>query len=243
MAFRSVAPRELLWQEKSEISLPETYLMVDFNAARTAMVDCQVRPSDVTRYNIIDAMLAVPRENFVPGSARKIAYSGAEIELEDGRVILDPRVLGKMLDAAAIGSSDLVLNISATYGYTTALIARMCSAVIGLEKDASLAEHAARQLAEMEVVNAIIENGPLTEGVPQHGPFDVIFIDGAIEVLPDAVIDQLKEGGKVITLKIEDGVGQCQIGIKSPNGMAWRRVFDATSPLLPGFARKKAFEF
>ena len=217
--------------------------MTDFRAARTAMVDCQVRPSDVTRYNIIEGMLAVPREEFVPTFAREVAYSGADIPLGDGRVILEPRVIGKMLDAAMIRPDETVLNISCGYGYTTALIARMAAVVVGVDQDEATAKAAVERLAAQEVVNSIIECGPLAEGSAQHGPYDVIFIEGAIETLPEGLYDQLKDDGRFVTIVSDGETSQCRIGTKTPTSVAWRRVFDATAPVLPGFARKKAFEF
>ncbi len=218
--------------------------MVDFDAARTAMVDCQVRPSDVTRYNIIDAMLNVPRENFVPAGFRDVAYSEADIEIGDGgRVVLAPRTMGKMLDAAAITSDDTVLYVGAGYGYGAALIARMAAVVVGVEPNEKLAEAARVRLADIEVGNAIIEVGPLSEGAQAHAPYDVIFVEGAVEAIPDALIHQLGEDGRVVAIVSESGSNQARVGVKSLNSIAWRRAFDATAPILSGFNVKKSFEF
>ncbi len=218
--------------------------MVDYEAARVMMVDCQVRPNDVTRYNIIEAMLTVPRESFVPSGAREVAYSEAQIPVsETGRAMLDPRTMGKMLDCAAINSDDTVLYIGAGYGYGPALVARMAAVVVAVEAEAPLAEAAAQRLAEMEVGNAIVEQAPLESGAPDHAPYDVIFVEGGIEMLPQALIDQLHDDGRVVAIVTENGQHQARIGVKSLNTIAWRRDFDATAPLLDGFAKKRSFEF
>lgn len=252
--MRSIlAARRVLWQNRAvgTSNVPRKHgsecpglIMVDFDAARTAMVDCQVRPSDVTRYNIIDAMLTVPRENFVPAGFRDVAYSEADIAIgDDGRVVLAPRTMGKMLDAAAITSDDTVLYVGAGYGYGAALIARMAAVVIAVEPNEKLAEAARSRLADIEVGNAIIEKGPLYEGAKAHAPYDVIFVEGAIEVIPDALIDQLSEDGRVVAIVSEGGANQARVGVKSLNSLAWRRAFDATAPILSGFNVKKSFEF
>jgi len=217
--------------------------MTDFKAARIAMVDCQVRPSDVTRYPIIDAMLTVAREEFVPSNMRNVAYAGDHIPLAPGRVVLDPRVMGKMLDLAEIKPTDLVLHIGAGLGYGTALMGRMGEAVVAVEEIEEMSSEAARILSEQDALNVVVETGPLAAGAPAHGPYDVIMIEGAIETLPDVLVAQLKDGGKLVTLVREDGVSQCRMGTKSGSGLSWRRAFDATAPVLPGFEAEKAFEF
>ena len=162
--------------------------MTDYSAARTAMVDCQVRPSDVTRYPIIEAMLSIPRERFVPAAARDVAYVGEHIHFSPDRVLLDPRVMGKMLDAVAINSDELVLDIGCGLGYSAAIIGWMAEAVIAIEEDPALAEEAARNLAEQEVMNAVVEQGPLASGSAAHGPYDVIVIEGAVQSIPAALV-------------------------------------------------------
>ncbi|WP_424926862.1 protein-L-isoaspartate O-methyltransferase family protein [Amaricoccus tamworthensis] len=217
--------------------------MNDFASAREAMVDCQVRPSDVTRYPIIDAMLRVPREEYVPSNLRSVAYLGDHVPLGGNRVVLDPRVFGKMLDAINVGPKDLVLDIGCGYGYSAAVLSHMVEAVIALEEDPELAEAAEEILAAQGADNTVVENGPLVEGKAQHGPFDAIIIEGAIEELPDAIADQLKLGGRIIAIFVSGNDGKAMLGLKTENGIAWRRSFDATAPLLPGFAATKQFEF
>jgi protein-L-isoaspartate(D-aspartate) O-methyltransferase len=217
--------------------------MIDFAAAREAMVDCQVRPSDVTRYPIILAMLEVQREDYVPEALRQVAYLGEHVPLGPGRVLLDPRVFAKMLDAVGIGPTDLVLDVGCGLGYSTAVIARMAEAVVAVEEDPALAAEASAALTAHGVDNALVEAGPLAAGVPAHGLYDAIVVEGGVERLPDALADQLKPGGRVVAIFVEGPLGQARLGIRTPEGIAWRRVFDAGAPVLAGFEAAKAFEF
>lgn len=217
--------------------------MTDFAAARVAMVDSQVRPSDVTRYPIIAAMLAVPREDFVPAALRPVAYLGEHVPLAPGRVLLDPRVFAKLLDALNVGPEDLVLDVGCGLGYSTAVLVRMAQAVIALEEDAGLAAEANALLEAHGVDTAVVEVGPLAAGVPEHGPFDAMIIEGAVEVMPEALAVQLKPGGRVAAIFADGPGGQARLGLRTAGGITWRRIFDAAAPVLPGFAATKAFEF
>jgi protein-L-isoaspartate(D-aspartate) O-methyltransferase len=217
--------------------------MTDFSAAREAMVDCQVRPSDVTRYAIIEAMLWAPREQFVAKSQRDVAYAGAEIVLAPGRVLLEPRTLAKMLETASVGPGDLVLDLAPGSGYSTAIIARMAEAVIAIEPDPELAEWAQTLLSDLESDNAVVSQGDPAAGDAAHGPYDVIFINGAVESLPDGLGAQLKEGGRLVALFREGGVGKCCVLTRTGAGLAQRYVFDADAPLLAGFEKAAEFAF
>lgn len=217
--------------------------MTDFAQARTAMVDCQVRPSDVTRYSIIDAMLETPREQFVPKALSEIAYSESEIPLAPGRVVLAPRTMAKMLEAASIGPDDLILDLAPGLGYSTALLSRLGAAVIAIEPDESMADHAAETLSRLEHDNALVSQGVAEEGDAAHGPFDVIFINGAVEEIPIALTQQLKDGGRIIAIVAEGAIGKCRIAVRAENSMAVRDVFDATAPVLDGFRKAKEFVF
>ncbi|MGB0496819.1 MAG: protein-L-isoaspartate O-methyltransferase family protein [Rubricella sp.] len=217
--------------------------MIDYAAARTTMVDTQVRPSDVTRYPIIAAMLEIPREQFVPTEAKPIAYADDPIELSAERSILAPRTLAKMIDALELGKNDLVLDIGPAHGYSTAVLARIAGTIVGVEEDESLARSAAETLSEIGVDNAIIENRPLVEGAPEHGPFDVIVLQGAAETLPDALVAQLREDGRIVMLKAEGVLCYAVLGVKGAAGISWRRIFDAAAPVLPGFSAERGFLF
>ncbi len=217
--------------------------MTDFDAARTAMVDCQIRPADVTRYPIIEAMLWAPRERFVPRNRRAVAYAGAEIEIAPGRALLEPRVLAKMLEAAAIRPTDLVLEIAPGTGYSTALIARMAEAVIALEPDATLAGQAQSNIAALEIDNAVVSHADPTLGDPAHAPFDAIFLGGSVQRLPEALTGQLRDGGRLVAIVEQDGRSQCRVLTRSGSGLSDRYMFDAHAPRIAGFERPAAFSF
>lgn len=217
--------------------------MTDFAAAREAMVDRQVRTADVTLYPIIAAMLTVPREAYVPEALAPIAYLGEHVPLGAGRVLLDPRVFAKLLDAVKVGPEDLVLDVGCGLGYSTAVLAQMAQAVVAVEEDAALAAEAERILGRQAVDTAMVKAGPLAAGAPEHGPYDAMILEGGIEVLPDALVEQLKPGGRVAAIFVDGGNGQARLGLRSGDGIIWRRIFDATAPLLPGFERRKAFVF
>lgn len=217
--------------------------MTDFKAAREAMVDCQVRPSDVTKYPIIDALLRTPREEYVPADKQSVAYMGEHIAVSKNRVILDPRTFAKMLDAVSIGSEDLVLDVACGTGYSTAIIAHLAQVVVALEEDATLANTASETLIAGGIDNAIVVNATLGAGAPKHGPYDVIVVEGAIEVFPDTLSKQLKDGGRVVAIFAEGAGGHCKIGVKSGDTISWRSEFDATAPLLEDFTKVETFSF
>ncbi|QYX56763.1 protein-L-isoaspartate O-methyltransferase [Roseovarius sp. SCSIO 43702] len=217
--------------------------MTDYAARRTMMVDTQVRPSDVTKFPIIDAMLSVPREAFVPASLREAAYVGENVPLGGNRVILEPRTLAKMLDALDIGPDDMVLDVGCGLGYSSAVMARMAEAVIAVEEDEDMAGEAQAILMEQGADNVVLHQGALTEGAPQHGPYDVIVLEGAVAHLPDAITAQLKEGGRIACLFSEGALGVVRIGYKIDGHMTWRDIFNAGAPVLPGFEKHAAFTF
>lgn len=217
--------------------------MTDFAARRTMMVDTQVRPSDVTKFPIIDAMLAVPRELFVPREQAEAAYISENVPIAPGRVVLEPRTLGKLLDALNIEGDELVLDIGAGYGYSSALVARMAEAVIAVEEDETLASEAQTILSEQGADNVVLHTGPLTEGAAQHGPYDAILIQGGVEQVPDSLLDQLKDGGRIGCVFMEGALGVVRIGYKIDGDITWRFAFNASAPVLPGFAKAAAFTF
>lgn len=215
--------------------------MTDFAARRLTMVDTQIRPSDVTKFPIIDAMLAVEREKFVPGSHREAAYVGDLIELGDGSCLLEPRTLAKMLDALNISNDEVVLDIAPALGYSTAVAARMAQLVVGVEEDETRATEAQSNLMEAEADNAIIHTGPLEQGAAEHGPYDVIIIQGGVERLQDALLDQLKDNGRIACVFMEGQLGTVRIGRKTADRVTWRDAFNASAPVLPAFSAESAF--
>ncbi|WP_045390202.1 protein-L-isoaspartate O-methyltransferase [Falsirhodobacter sp. alg1] len=214
--------------------------MTDFATRRTVMVDTQVRPSDVTTYSIIDAMLKVARERYVPDSMREAAYAGENIEIGGQRVVLEARTFAKMLDALDIRSTELVLDIGCALGYSAAVMARLADAVIAVEESA-LAEEAERNLSEDAVDNAVIVAGDITQGAAKHGPYDVILIEGGVEEIPPAILDQLKESGRIAAVFMERNLGVVRIGYKVDGIVNWRPLFNASAPILPGFEKVRDF--
>jgi protein-L-isoaspartate(D-aspartate) O-methyltransferase len=215
--------------------------MTSYSDRRRVMVDTQVRPSDVTKFPIIAAMLAVPRENHVPGARREAAYVGENVPLIPGRVVLEPRTLAKMLDAIDIRPEDLVLDVGTGLGYSAAVIGRMAEAVVALEEDAGLAAEAEATLAAAGADNVVVMAGPLAEGAAKHGPYDAITVQGAATRIPPALTDQLKDGGRIACIFMEGRLGTMRIGYKSDGQITWRFAFNATAPVLPGFAAAPEF--
>lgn len=216
--------------------------MTDFSQRRTTMVDTQVRPSDVTKFPIIEAMLTVPREIFVPTERREAAYAGEHIVLGQGRVVLDPRTLAKILDVADIRPDEMVLDVGVGLGYSSALLARMAEAIVALEEDADLASEAERALSEANADNVAVIEGALTEGAAKHGPYDVILVQGAVQRMPQSLIDQLKDGGRIVAIFDEGAAhGAVRVGFKADGAVTWRFAFNASAPVLPGFEAERAF--
>ncbi len=215
--------------------------MSEFATRREMMVDTQVRPSDVTKFPIIDAMLAVPREIYVPEDRRETAYIGENLPLAPGRVLLEPRTLAKLLDALDVQPGEMVLDLGCGLGYSAAVLARLAETVVAVEADATLAAEAGRLLSEEGVDNAIVVAGPLLDGAPRHAPYDVITVEGGVEELPAALLAQLKDGGRIGAIFMNGAIGSARVGVKSEGRISWRPVFDATAPVLDGFARARGF--
>lgn len=217
--------------------------MTDYVARRITMVDTQVRPSDVTKFPIIDAMLSIPREAFVPANQREAAYVGENIQIGDGRVVLEPRTLAKMLDALAIERHHIVLDIGCGLGYSTAVIAAMADFVAGVEDDAQRAADAQVILSEHGIDNAAVIEGELTAGAPKSGPYDIIILQGAVEEVPETILSQLRDGGRIAAIFAEGALGVVRIGHKIDGSVSWRFAFNAGAPVLPGFTVETAFLF
>lgn len=215
--------------------------MADFAARRTAMVDTQVRPSDITKFPIIEAMLAVPKEEFVPDGMRAAAYLGENLSIGEGHVILEPRTLGKMLDFLDISGDETVLDVGCGYGYSSAILARMANAVVAIESDEAMAADAQERLSRAGADNVAVMAGPLADGDAKHGPYDVIILQGGVEDVPENILGQLREGGRICAIFVEGALGTCRIGHKNSGTVSWRYAFNAGAPVLPGFARERSF--
>lgn len=217
--------------------------MVDFSQARTMMVDTQVRPNDVTKYPVIEAMLTVPREAFVPDARQAVAYVGENVPLAEDRWLLEPRSFAKILDGLNIQPTELVLNVGAGLGYDAAVLARLAEAVVALESHPEMAAQAEATLSEHGIDNVAVVTGDLAAGYPGQAPYDVILIAGGIEELPQALADQLKEGGRVAAIFAEGSLGVARIGYKIDGEINWRYAFNGSAPVLPGFNRLSGFVF
>ena len=215
--------------------------MTDYASRRTMMVDTQVRPSDVTKFPIIDAMLSVPREQFVPDQLREAAYIGENLDVGGGRVLLEPRTLGKMLDALDVQPNHVALDIGCGLGYSTAILANLCEFVVAVEDDEARAEEAQALLSGQGVDNAAVMAGPLAEGSEKSGPYDIIMIEGGVQSVPGALLAQLREGGRIACVFAEGNLGVVRIGHKLDGLINWRFAFNASAPVLAGFEKTAEF--
>ncbi len=223
--------------------------MSDFTAARRMMVDGQIRTSDVTDLRVVAAMLEVPRERFVPESKAELAYLDLDVPVsrESGgapaRRLLKPMVLAKLLQAADVQEGDHVLDVGCATGYSAAVLAKLARSVVALEADPELARHARANLAVIGVANVTVESGPLVDGWAAHAPYDVIVLGGAIEVPPQALFRQLKDGGRLATVMGRAPNGRAMLYCSAAGDVTGRAIFDAAAPTLPGFAARPAFVF
>lgn len=230
-----------MWHHTAEFTTERVRPVADFETRRRMMVDTQVRPSDVTRFPIIEAMLHVPREAFVPAGLREAAYVGENLEIGGGRVMLDPRTLAKMIELADIQRADVVLDVACGLGYSTAVLARLAEVVVAVEDDAARADAAQANLSDQGVDNAAVMTGPLAAGAAKSAPYDAILIGGAVEEVPAGLVAQLREGGRICAIFAEGGVGVVRVGLKTDGVVSWRFGFNAGAPVLEGFARVRAF--
>ena len=217
--------------------------MTDFAARRTMMVDTQVRPSDVTKFPIIDALLSVPKEQFVPDNLREAAYVGENLNIGGGRVLLEARTFAKMLDALDIQPGHVVLDVACGLGYSTAVLAEMAEFVVGIENDEDRATEAQRLLSDHGVDNAAVMHASLTDGAAKSGPYHIIIIQGSVEEIPANLLEQLHDGGRIACVFAEDSLGVVRIGHKIDGQINWRYAFNASAPVLEGFEKAAAFAF
>jgi protein-L-isoaspartate(D-aspartate) O-methyltransferase len=221
--------------------------MSGISPARQKMVDGQVRPSDVTDLRIIDAMLAVPREVFVPENQRALAYLDLDLDVSDGgsakRFLIKPVVTAKMLQAADIKDTDNVLVAGGATGYTAALVARLAARVTATETDPVHAARASEVMAQLGLPNVTFRAADAPAGDPANAPYDVIVLDGATEIVPDGLYGQLKEGGRLVGVFAMTKPARATIVTHSHGDFGNRALFDAAAPVLPGLERRPAFVF
>jgi protein-L-isoaspartate(D-aspartate) O-methyltransferase len=208
----------------------------DFAAARQAMVDSQLRPQGVNDPAVIAAMSEVARETFVPEDQRALAYVDRAIPLGEGRELPAPAVLGLLLTALAPLEDERALVIGASTGYAAAVMARMGLRVSAIESSASHAAAARGNGVEMT-------EGSLEAGHGKGGPYDLILIDGAVEYLPDVLVEQLRDGGRLGAAIVDKGITRLIVGRRAGGGFGFLTIADAAVPVLPGFQRPRAFTF
>ncbi len=223
--------------------------MFDYAVARRAMVDSQIKTNKVTDERLIAALEDLPREQFLPKPLRSVAYLDEDIPLGSDRYLMEPMVLARLIQAARVTASDVALDIGCGPGYATAVLARLASAVVGLDSDPTLVKEAAKRLAELGLDTAVVVEGPLDAGYPAQAPYDVIFFGGAVDQVPEAVQDQLAEGGRLVAVVVDPArsgpqpVGRATL-IERRHGLLSHRVlFDSSIPRLPGLRAEPGFVF
>jgi len=222
--------------------------MIDFAVQRKNMVESQVRPSDITDRRIIRAMLEVPRETFCPAGVRATAYCDERVRVsapaEAPRFMAPPRVLAKMLQALEVGDRDSVLEVGTATGYGAAVLSRIAHAVTAIEAEQPLVEAARAALSAAGATNVVIIEGDLAAGHAPAAPYDAILLTGAVPDVPRALLDQLKDGGRLVAIVANaGGVGRLMQWRRSGSTFDSRAISDASAPPLPGFARPAAFVF
>lgn len=215
--------------------------MTDFKAQRENLVEGQIRPHGVTNPAIAAAVRAIPRENFVPKALRAVAYMEDPIAVAPGRSLMPAMTFARMVQVADLEGHETALDIGCGFGYSAAVLSSLVDTVIALEDTEEMVTKAEEKLADLEIGNVAVVCGPLNEGVASQGPYDVIFIEGAVEIVPPAILDQLIEGGRLITVVMEQGRGEIRTFVKESTGTSDRSNYDAIIPALPGFEKPKAF--
>lgn len=221
---------------------------MDYATQRKNMVESQVRPSDVTDRRIIRGMLDLPRERFVPERYQALAYMDGPVPLtaERGgvrRSLLAARILAKLVQAADIDASAAVLDVGAGTGYAAALLSRLAGSVVALESDAALLKVARDVLPGVQGEKVMFADGPLAQGWPSDGPYDAILIEGGVETVAPELLDQLKDGGRLVAVAIDRGSGRATVWRRDGGAFGRAAIFDATADILPGFEKARAFAF
>jgi protein-L-isoaspartate(D-aspartate) O-methyltransferase len=217
---------------------------IDFAAIRQQMVDNQVRTTDVTEHRLLDALLSVPREDFVPEDKKVLAYIDADIELStEGRYVLEPSPLAKLIQAAEVRASEKVLEVGAGSGYVSAVLSHLADEVIALEVDSDLVAQAKDNLTAGGYNNVSVVSGDLAAGHKSNAPYDLIFVNGALGVEPVQLFTQMAEGGRMITVIGSGGAAQALLYVKENNQISSRKLFNISIPALPGFEKAAEFVF
>ena len=217
--------------------------MSDAATARVNMVEGQIRTNKVTDHRIVKAMAAVPREIFVPKSLAGVAYIDEDIPIAPGRYLVEPLVFARLLQEAAIGPDDVVLDIGCGTGYSAAVLARLAAAVVALENDQDLADSATEKLADLGADNTAVVSGNLPEGYPDQGSYDVVVINGSVEHIPEAIVSQVSDGGRIVAVVNKGGIGRATLFQVQKGNVAGIPIFETSVPSLPGFGQARGFVF
>lgn len=213
------------------------------------MVESQILPNKVNDPRLIEALSSVPRERFVPETRRGTAYVDEDLEIAPGRFLMEPVVFARMVEAAGVLETDTVLDVGCGPGYSTAILAQLAGAVIGLEKEADLVENARALMLDLGVDNAVFEQTDPTLGYPDQAPFEVIMLGGAVADVPACLLDQLADGGRLIAvipdrhLSNRSHFGPATLFTRAGRSVGSRPLFDAGIPPLPGFEKEPGFVF
>jgi protein-L-isoaspartate(D-aspartate) O-methyltransferase len=213
----------------------------DFAPARRNMVDRQIRTVDVTDARVLEAFAATPREIFVPAAKADLAYLDAEIEVAPGRYCVAPAKLAKLVQAAAVRPGEIVLDIGCGTGYSAAVLARLAATVLALEPDSELARQAEANMAKLGIDNVVVVQGPPGQGWAREAPYDAIFIGGAIDEVGDAILGQLRPGGRLVAAHGRGNAGEARLHLGAA-GHSARALFNCALPPMPGFAKARRFE-
>jgi protein-L-isoaspartate(D-aspartate) O-methyltransferase len=220
--------------------------MQGFSTARQNMVDCQVRPSDVTDNRIIDAMLEVPREAFVPQNQRPLAYLDLDLDVGDAgskRFLIKAAVTARMLQAAEIKATDKVLVVGCATGYAAAIVAQFAGEVTATEGDPALAAKAKAALSDIGLGRVTVATAAAADGHAANAPYDVIVLNGATEIVPEGLYRQLRDGGRLVGVFAMTQPPRATMVTHSHEDYGTRALFDAVAPVLPGLERRPAFVF
>lgn len=217
--------------------------MIDYKAARTKMVDNQIRTTDVTSHEVLDAFLTVAREEFVPAAAKPLAYIDDDIQLVPGRYLMEPSPLAKLIQLADVAATDVVLEVGCGTGYASAILSKLGSSVVAIESDATLAATATETLSRLGYDNVAVVVGDLEAGYAPEAPYDVVFVHGAVEFVPDALLAQLRDGGRFVVVEGYGNASQARLYIKEGGHVSERTVFNTAVKPLPGFRKAKEFVF
>ncbi len=219
--------------------------MTDFALARRNMVEGQLRPNRVTNAALLEAIGELPRERFLPDALRSVAYADDDVPLGGGRFLMEPMVLGRLVQALQPAAGHSALAVASGRGYGAALLARLVKSVVALEGDASLAQAAGQTIKSLGIGNVRQLAGKPDEGAPESAPYDLILIEGAVRLIPQALLDQLAEGGRLAAVVAGPPatMGVANLVVKSGGVTSSRPLFEAGTPALPGFASPPRFTF